>query len=154
MVTEFVSWRHTGWKPKSSLSSDQPAGLKSVELWATKGTDKKYFLILSIQIGFGAHPVSYSMTVRGCRNYVVFVDLIYIKNIHSRRKVIKLLKEGRNNEKRRTKFLFYCILHLSCKYRPQTSHVKTIRTYQLWKCEALISSCWWGSPVALGFTSR
>jgi len=50
-----------------------------VELWGTKGTDKKYFLILSSQIGYGAHPVSYSMAVRGCRNYEVFVDLIYIK---------------------------------------------------------------------------
>jgi len=36
-----------------------------VELWATKGTDKKYFLIRSTQIGYGAHPVSYSMAVRG-----------------------------------------------------------------------------------------
>jgi len=37
----------------------------SVELWGTKGTDKKYFLILSIKIGYGAHPVSYSIAVRG-----------------------------------------------------------------------------------------
>jgi hypothetical protein len=44
---------------------DQPAGYRSVELWATKGTDKKYFLILSTLIAFGAHIVSYSVGVTG-----------------------------------------------------------------------------------------
>jgi hypothetical protein len=34
-------------------------------MWAIKGNDKKYFLILSTQIGYGAHPVSYSIAVRG-----------------------------------------------------------------------------------------
>jgi len=36
-----------------------------VELWANKGTEKKYFLNLSTRIGFGAHTVSYSMAVWG-----------------------------------------------------------------------------------------
>jgi len=36
-----------------------------VGFWGTKGTKKKYFPILSIQIGFGAHIVSYSIGVRG-----------------------------------------------------------------------------------------
>ena len=36
-----------------------------MELWANKGTEKKYFLNLSTQIGFGAHTVSYSMAVWG-----------------------------------------------------------------------------------------
>jgi len=36
-----------------------------MELWATLDTEKKYFLIHSTQIGFGAFPVPYSIAVRG-----------------------------------------------------------------------------------------
>jgi len=35
-----------------------------MELWATSGTDKKYFLTHSIQIGSGDLSVSYTMRVR------------------------------------------------------------------------------------------
>jgi hypothetical protein len=60
MVTGFVSWRHTEWRPKGSVSIDQTAGQKSVELWATK-----YFLIHSTQIGYRGNPVSYYTVVWG-----------------------------------------------------------------------------------------
>jgi hypothetical protein len=69
-----------------------------VELWGTKGTDKKYFLILSTQIEFGAHPVSYSMTVRGCRNYEVFVDITNIKKYTLKKKSNKTF-EGRKKQR-------------------------------------------------------
>ena len=65
MVTGYVSWRHTGWSPKSSVNIDQHAEQESVESQATKGTDKKYFLNLSIQVGFEAKTVSYCMAVWG-----------------------------------------------------------------------------------------
>jgi hypothetical protein len=51
--------------PNNSVNIDQPAGYRSVDLWATAGTDRKHILIHSIQIGTGVHTVSYSMGVRG-----------------------------------------------------------------------------------------
>ena len=49
--------------------------------------------------------------------------------------------------------LFYCILHLSSKYHPQTSHVKTIRTISavIRQCPYLILS---GEVPKLHFQSQ
>jgi len=60
MATGYVSWRHTGCSWNEHLSN---CGLKSVALWGSKETDKKYFLIHITQIRYGAHPVSYSNAV-------------------------------------------------------------------------------------------
>jgi len=81
-----------------------------VELWGTKGTDKKYFLIPRNQIGFGVHPVYYSIAVRGCRNYEVFVDLIYINKYTFKKKSNKSFEGKKKQREKQDKItiLSYC----------------------------------------------
>ena len=66
----------------------------------------------------------------GCRNYEVLVDLLTdMKQKYTFKKKSNETSEGTKKQQKSRKIFirFYCILHLSSKYSPQTSHVKTLR---------------------------
>jgi len=66
----------------------------------------------------------------GCRNYEVLVDLLAdMKQKYTFKKKSNETSEGTKKQQKSRKIFirFYCILHLSSKYSPQTSHVKTLR---------------------------